>query len=212
MKGFQTPHSSFKRSLFRQPSLVEGSLKPSPTRRPTRTNPAPISTSDLAPVPISITTTSRNTTTNGTDNSSQQGFFYRLIGKKPSPQKAVIVDTITSEIGKAVEIKSQYRNKSNYIYEIDEDNDYDLNYDDDLESNSSFSTPTPLTPSINNNNNTNGNPTWSRVRRGSKNIIGYNDSEYEMRNRSRTNTNTTTNTEELSLLKNSNGTYGTIKK
>jgi len=206
LKGFQTPHFSFKRSLFRQPSLVEGSLKPSPTRRHHRSNPAPISTSDLAPVPISTSNTDN-------DNNNQKGFFYRLLGKRSSPQKAVIVDTITNEIGKAIEIKPQYDNKTNYIYEIDEENDnnnydYDFNYDDDVESNSSFSTPTLITPTANSNNN----PTWSRVRRGSKNMIGYNEYEYEMRNRSRANTNNNNNYEELSLLKNSNGTYGTIKR
>jgi hypothetical protein len=83
-----------------------------------------------------------------------------------------------------------------------------FNYDDDVESNSSFSTPTLLTPTANSNNN----PTWSRVRRGSKNMIGHNEYEYEMRNRSRANTNNNNNYEELSLLKNSNGTYGTIKR
>jgi hypothetical protein len=123
----------------------------------------------------------------------KNGFFYRLLGNKVTPQKAVIVESITNEIGSAVEIKPQFE-KSGSVYDDEEDEIDDD--DDDLESNSSYSTPTPRSII---------NPTWSRVRRGSRQL--FVDNEYELHSRSRA----STTSEEQGLLKHTNG-YGTLKK
>jgi hypothetical protein len=188
LKGFQIPHSGFKRNLFRQPSLVEGPLKPAPFQR-TRT-PIYIEKPQI-PEPV----VSYQVTNDRVDD--KNGFFYRLLGSKVTTQKAVIVDSITNEIGSAVEIKPQFDDKVNGIYE---DEEYEIEEDEediDLESNSSYSTPTQRSII---------NPTWSRVRRGSKQL--FSDNEYEMHNRSRA----STSSEEQNLLKNTNGNYGSLKR
>jgi hypothetical protein len=187
LKGFQIPHSGFKRNLFRQPSLVEGPLKPAPFQR-TRT-PIYIEKPQI-PEPV----VSYPVTNDRVDD--KNGFFYRLLGSKVTTQKAVIVDSITNEIGSAVEIKPQF-DKVNGIYEDEEDDIEEDEEDIDLESNSSYSTPTQRSII---------NPTWSRVRRGSKQL--FSDNEYEMHNRSRA----STSSEEQNLLKQTNGNYGSLKR
>jgi len=187
LKGFQIPHSSFKRNLFRQPSLVEGPLKPAPFQR-TRT-PIYIEKPQIPEPVVSYPVTNDRV-------ADKNGFFYRLLGSKVTTQKAVIVDSITNEIGSAVEIKPQF-DKVNGIYE---DEEYDIEEDEediDLESNSSYSTPTQRSII---------NPTWSRVRRGSKQL--FSENEYEMHNRSRA----STSSEEQNLLKHTNGNYGSLKR
>lgn len=192
LKGYQIPHSGFKRNLFRQPSLVEGSLKPVPFQRP-KTQiyiEKAITTSSIPEQVVSYIKPASTTTTD------KNGFFYRLLGSRVTPQKAVIVDAISNEIGSAIEIKPQFEKNSGSTYD---DEDYDVEEDEeenDLESNSSYSTPTQRSLF---------NPTWTRVRRGSKQL--FNDNEYEMNSRSRA----STSSEEQNLLKHTTS-YGTLKK